>query len=399
MTNPHTSPAALEGVRVVDLTDELGAYASRLLADLGAEVIRVEPPAGSATRRVEPIVDVDGEPVSAFELFVNAGKRSVVIDTSRPNGVAQLEDLISTSDLVIESPVPVLEEAGLDAERVRALKSDLCRVIITPYGLDQQPGWSPTDDLLVMASGGLLHLGGYPDIGPVAAYGGQSRFAASIFGAVAAMAALLQRDLDGTGSTYDVSAQECVAQALEDSAATYALTGRVRERQGDRPREAGSGVYPCRDGYVSMIAGRLGTARAWSALVAWLNEAGADGAAELLDPRWSTFAFRQTENAIEEFGRIFTAFAATRNKLDLYTEAQSRMIALSPVSTVADILANPQLLARDFFVDVPEQVGVVRFPRGPYRMSGTPLHDPRRAPALGADTELLGHDLVSGGAA
>jgi benzylsuccinate CoA-transferase BbsE subunit len=280
------------------------------------------------------------------------------------------------------------------------LKPDLCRVIVTPYGLDHQPAWPRTDDLLVMASGGLLHLGGYPDLGPVAAYGGQSRFAASIFAAVAAMAALLQRDLDGSGSTYDVSAQECVAQALEDSAATYALTGRVRERQGDRPREAGSGVYPCRDGYVSLIAGRLGTARAWAALVKWLNEAGADGASELLEPRWSTFDFRQSDGAIEEFGRIFLSFAATRDKLELYTEAQARMIALSPVSTIADVLANPQLHARDFFVDVREREGVVTFPGAPYRMSATPVAGPGPAPTAGANTvELLGRDLVTGGAA
>ena len=393
------SGSALEGVRVIDLTDELGAYASRLLADLGAEVIRVEPPGGSRTRHIEPLVDVDGEPVSAFELFVNAGKKSVVIDTAEAAGIAQLEALVASADIVIESPIPVLADAGIGTERVRSLRPDLCRVIITPFGLDQLPAWPATDDLLVMASGGLLHLGGYPDLGPVAAYGGQSRFAASIFGAVAAMAGLLQRDLDGTGSTYDVSAQECVAQALEDSAATYALTGHVRERQGDRPREAGSGVYPCRDGYVSMIAGRLGTARAWTALVGWLNESGADGAAELLEPRWNTFEFRQTDTAIEEFGRIFAAFTATRDKLDLYMDAQARMIALSPVSTVADILANPQLKARDFFVDVDEQEGVVRFPGAPYRMSATPVAGPGPAPEVGSDDALLSSNLVAGGAA
>ena len=400
MAQDVSASAALTGVRVLDLTDELGAYAGRLLADLGAEVIRVEPPQGSSTRQMEPLVDVDGVTVSAFELFVNAGKRSVVIDATSPLGREQLEELVSTSDVVIESPIAVLTHAGIDATRLRTLKPDLCRVIITPYGLDRQPAWSPTDDLLLLASGGLLHLGGYPDVGPVAAYGGQSHFAASIFGAVAALSGLLQRDLDGSGSTYDVSAQECIVQALEDSAATYALTGRVRERQGDRPREAGSGVYPCRDGYVSMVAGRLGTARAWSALVGWLNEEGADGAAQRLEPPWNTVDFRRSDIAIDDFGRIFTAFTATRDKLELYAEAQARMIALSPVSTVADILNDPQLRAREFFVEVQERVGIVRFPRTPYRMSGTPVGDPGPAPEVGADdAALLGQDLVARGTA
>jgi benzylsuccinate CoA-transferase BbsE subunit len=260
-------------------------------------------------------------------------------------------------------------------------------VIVTPFGLDHEPDWSPADDLLVMADGGLLHLGGYPDVGPVVAYGGQSRFAASIFAAVAAVSAVIDREHTGSGGVYDVSAQECVAQALEDSAATYALTGRVRERQGDRAREAGSGIYACRDGYVSMVAGRLGTAKAWAALIAWLNEEGAPGAEELLAERWSDFAFRQTEAAVQEFQRVFEGFASTRSKAELYEAAQARMIALSPVNTVEDVLASPQLKARGFFtrVDDPDFSHGLIYPRAPYRMSGTPPIDPVAAPRAGED--------------
>lgn len=383
MSSP-SNPAALDGVRIVELGGELSAYSGRLLGDLGAEVVRVEPPEGSTIRSSEPLVMMGDEVVSAFERFVNAGKRSVVIDTTAPSGIDELRALLATADIVIESGAPSLAELGIDADELRSLRPGIGHVIVTPYGADHPAPWGDSDDLLLMASGGLLHLGGYPDLGPVVAYGGLSRFAASIFGAVAALAALLEAEQSGASTSYDVSAQECVAQALEDSAVTYALTGRVRERQGDRPREAGSGVYACRDGYVSMIAGRLGTARAWTNLVAWLNESGSEGAAELLEPRWSQFEYRQSAEAIDRFGEIFGAFTAKRSKHELYDAAQSRMIALSPVATIDDVLANPQLESRDFFVDVHDgSARSIRFPRAPYRLSVTRAADPRPAPALG----------------
>jgi benzylsuccinate CoA-transferase BbsE subunit len=379
--------AALDGVRIIDLGDELAAYAGRLLADLGAEVIRVEPPGGSATRTVSPLVERAGATVSAFDEFVNASKRSIVIDTTHASGVDELRALLATADLVIESPGPLLAELGIGDEELRRLRPGIGHVVVTPFGLDHPAPSGATDDLVLMAAGGLLHLGGYPDLGPVVAYGGLSRFAASIFGAVAGLAALLEGERGGSGASYDVSAQECVAQALEDSAVTYALTGRVRERQGDRPREAGSGVYPCRDGYVSMVAGRLGTARAWTNLVTWMNEGDSPGAAELLEPRWAEFDYRQSDEAIDRFAEIFAAFTASRGKQELYREAQARMIALSPVATIDDVLADAQLAFRGFFTELPDAAGSgIRFPRAPYRLSATPPAEPRPAPQLGEAT-------------
>jgi len=384
------TPHALTDIRVIDVTDDLGAYAGRLLVDLGAEVVRIEPPGGSSTRKQHPLVDVDGTTISAYDAFVNAGKRSVVIDATSPADRATLERLLGTADIVIQSPGASLETFGVDVDRLHELNPGVGNVVVSPFGEGATGAPEPADDLLVMAAGGLLHLGGYPDLGPRVAYGGQSRFAASIFAAVAAIVAVLERDRGERGGDYDVSAQECIAQALEDSASTYALTGHVRERQGDRPREAGSGIYPRADGHVSMIAGRLGTARAWTALVGWLNEAQSPGADELLAPEWTSFEYRQSEAAIERFGELFAAFAKTRTKQELYAEAQRRMIALSPVSTIDDVLANEQLRHRGFFTEVSLGSRSAVFPRAPYRLSATPASDPRPAPGLGdADDGLV----------
>jgi len=397
----------LSDVRVIDLTDEFGAYAGKLLADFGADVVRVCADGEDPIATIAPLVPTVHGEVSTFERFVNTGKRIWDWRPETPGDLDRFADLVRSADVVIESSTLQLERYWSTAE-VAALAAHAVRVVITPFGLADDPvgnggdgstGAEPAgpavDDLLVMAEGGLLHLGGYEDLGPVVAYGGQSRFAASIFGATAAIVGLMARDAEGgRGAVYDVSAQECIAQALEDSAATYSLTGQVRDRLGERPREAGTGVFPAADGYVSMVAGRLGTAKAWTALVQWLADEGAPGVAILQRPEWGEFSFRQSPAAIDEFTRIFTEFSTARTKAELYEHAQARLIALSPVSTVTDLMSNPQLRHRDFFVTVddPALGRPIGYPRPPFKMSATPPRAPRPAEAPRPTRD----DLVAG---
>ncbi|MDH3398201.1 MAG: CoA transferase [Acidimicrobiia bacterium] len=382
-----TSRRALEGIRVLDVTDDLGAYTSRLLADLGAAVLRIDAPTDARACTSDLSVETrDGREVNLFDRFANAGKRRIALDPSTPGGQALLARLAADADVLIESSWD-----GQTTEIPEATNSRLIRVVVTPFGRGLNPDWGPVDDLILLGAGGLLHLGGYRDAGPVAAYGGQSRYAASIFAAAATLVALIDRERSGRGTTIDVSAQECIAQALEDSVPTFALTGNERMRYGTEAREAGTGIFACSDGYVSMVAGRLGTARAWSALVAWLNDEETEGARALLDPRWSEFSYRQSEAAITAFTIIFESFGATRSKLALYLEAQRRGIALSPVNEIGDLVRDPQLRAREFFVSLKdEELGTtLTFPGSPYRLSLTPpavgtiapppINDQRRA--------------------
>jgi len=124
---------------------------------------------------------------------------------------------------------------------------------------------------------GCCWLGGYPDAEPVAPFGGQSTIATAIYGAVAVLLALIAREADGEGETIEVSSQEVITQALETSIPEFELLGKVRRRLGDVPREAGTGVFACADGFVSMVAGRLGTAGAWKRLMEWLQQEGVRG--------------------------------------------------------------------------------------------------------------------------
>ncbi len=384
---------ALEGIRVLDVTDDLGAYAARLLSDLGADVLRIEIPNRSTGCALEPRVEsVDGSKVSLFDRFVNAGKQRMMLDLDTPDGMALLDRLAADADVLIESS---WQGAALSIDG--EVNQNLIHVVVTPFGRGLNPAWGPVDDLIVLGAGGLLNLGGYHDAGPIAAYGGQSRYAASIYAAAATVIALIQRERSGRGNTIDVSAQECIAQALEDSVPTFALTGVEQIRHGSLAREAGSGIYSCSDGYVSMVAGRLGTARAWAALVEWLNQEAAEHAEELLDSCWSDFPYRQTDDAIESFRRIFEGFGASRSKMDLYEEAQRRGIALSPVSDIGDLIVNPQLLAREFFVSVADEdlECDLTFPGSPYRLSLTPPAVGKRQ-AAAAGERRSGGDLESG---
>lgn len=377
----------LAGLRVLDLTDALAAYAGRLLADLGADVIRIESPGQRGDAELGPFwIAAGGRPASLFERFVNAGKRSVTLDLAAPEAARLVGDLLASADVLVESPTRRLEHAGWTPDRVTGANASLVRVRVTPYG-GEFDGGEPVDDLVLLGAGGLLHLGGYQDTGPVAAYGHQSTYMASIFAAAAAVAGLIGRRRTGRGMTADVSAQECVAQALEESVVRYALTGEVRAPQGDTAKEAGTGVYECADGYVSVVAGRLGTAAAWRALVSWISSDHPESAAALADERWSQFEYRQQPEAIAAFRGIFERFAASRTRQDLYRDAQARGIALSPVNDLAAVLDDPQLRSRGFFTDVadPELRRKLTYPGLPYRMSATPLAGPRPAPRRGAD--------------
>lgn len=385
---PSPTSGPLGGVRVLDFTDGLAAYGARLLADLGADVIRVEPPSGGESPGYGPFWLASGTPpTSLFERFVNAGKRSITLDLGANETESLVSDLLASADVILEGSQPILARNGWTDERVRAANSTLIRVLVTPFGRQfDGSDESTVDDLILLGAGGLLHLGGYPDVGPVAVYGHQSSYMASIFTAAAAVAGLIGQVRGTEPLTADVSAQECVAQALEESVVRYAMTGEVRAPQGDVAKEAGTGVYRCADGYVSMVAGRLGTSAAWAALIAWIIDEEPDLAAELADDRWSQFEFRQRPETIEAFREIFERFTTDRTRQELYRDAQQRGIALSPVNDLVAVLDDAQLRSREFFVEVedPEIGRAMTYPGLPYRMSGTPLRGPRPAPRRGA---------------
>lgn len=330
----------LSDISVVELSGELNGYTGRLLTDLGARVT---------------LVHVGGAQLTEYEhRFLHHGKVEASAD--------ELTSLLASADVVtVSGGADAAADPRLTPDALRAAAPNAIIAVLTPFGLEGPCADCVSTDLTRLAAGGLLWLGGYPDGEPVAPYGGQSSVATGIFGAVAILFALIDRDAGGRPGSIEVSAQEVLTQALETALPDFELTGTIRRRVGGDPREAGTGIYPCGDGYVSMVAGRLGTAEAWTRLREWLVEEHAPGARELWADGWNELAFRQRPESIARFSEIFGAFAATRTKRELYHEAQRRSIALAPVNSPAEVLADEQLVSRGFFRD-----GVLA---PPYRIS------------------------------
>jgi benzylsuccinate CoA-transferase BbsE subunit len=396
MIQAPATAAALAGIRVLDLTTNYAAYAGRLLADLGADVVRVEPPEGSPLRSLAPCqTGPTGAPLSFAHAFLDAGKRSVTLDLMTAAGREQLAELAASSDAMIETPSASAAD-HIDFEPVRQRNPGLVLVSISAFGRDGPYAGYQATDLTLLAAGGLLSLGGYVDSEPLAVQGEQAMLASGIYGAIAVLTALYERTQTGKGCWIDVSGQECVAFALEDAVAEWSINGHVRRRLGDGAREAGTGVYPCKDGHISMVAGRLGTANAFVRLTQWVAASEVPDAASLLEPQWQDFKFRQSREGIARFAEIFGAFCRTRGKQELYREGQARQIAIAPVNTVADVLQDAQLAANSYFQPQFERNSGrdITFPGPPYRLSRTPARPRGVAPKLGEhNRELVDREL------
>jgi benzylsuccinate CoA-transferase BbsE subunit len=387
------APTVLDSIKVLDWTDQAGAYAGRLLADLGADVVRVEAVTDSGPWPEERVPSGQGLEVSAFERFVNLNKRSIGINTDTPAGLELLGLLAEQADIVLTSGEAPRHwrQAGGPPRKPGAP----AYVNVSAFGDDAGAGLH-ADDLVTLAAGGLLSLGGYPDSEPVAVYGSQAYLAGGISGAIAALLGLLAADAGQPGTVLDVSAQAVMASALEDAAAEFDLTGVVRRRTGDGLREAGTGTFRCADGWIVVVAGKLGTAAAWDSLVGWLCDQDVPGAEALKEPEWTDLSHRRLPASIAEFQPLMEAATSRMTRAQLYEELQSRRIAAAPVNNIADLLADPQLADRGFFRTVRDAVldRDVSYPGPPYRLEDHRLPEWTSAPVPGGQTDQVLRDWL-----
>lgn len=393
MSSPEAAPHArgpLDGIRVLDLTGPAGNYCGKMFADLGADVILVEAPGGSALRREGPFAGgmVNIEASLAFA-YMNTSKRGITLDLGHKEGQEILRALAGTADLLLVTERPgEMAHRGLDHDALARLKPSLVYASITPFGQSGPYADYAAEDIVSMALGGMLYLAGYPDAAPLEAYGNQAHVAASLFTAVAAMTALLAAEETGRGEFIDVSIQECVVMGLENAAQFYDLEGVVRKRYAGEQRQAGSGVYHCKDGMIYMLAGGVASNRFWRNSVTWLMDEKVPGAEDLAAEQWQDMAYLATAEAKDRFAAIFNPFALTRTKSEFYEIGQRRRIPICPVSTPADILESRQLQYRKFFAEVENPIlgRPVTMPGAPYKFSATPWAARRRAPTLGEHT-------------
>lgn len=389
------TPAALAGLRVLDLSGPMGNYAGKLFGDLGADVVLVEPPGGTALRREPPFIDgVAGVERSLNFAYQNGSKRGICIDLDAASGQHLLRELAAGADLVIESAPPGWMAArGLGHDALAARRPSIVTTSITPFGQTGPYAALQATDLVGLALGGLLYMGGYRDTAPTQAHGDQAFKCAAMYGAVAALLAVTHAELTGEGQQVDVSMQEAVTLALENAAQTFELEGVVRRRPLGDQRFAGYGLFECRDGHIFLGSRGIGNSPAWSRSLQWFRDEGMVGVDRLFGPEWSDPAYLKGDEAREVFGELFMNWSRRHTKAWLYEQGQKRLIPLAPVSTPADLLDNPQLRARGLFVPFvhPLLKQAATMPGAPYLLSATPWRAQGPAPALGQHTaEVLG---------
>jgi benzylsuccinate CoA-transferase BbsE subunit len=401
---------ALDGVRVIEFADETAAYCGRLLADLGAEVIKVEPPGGGRLRRARPFVrGHEGDPNASLAFWVhNTSKKSVVLDLETDEGRTLARKLALTADIVLEDcPVGYLAERGLGFDTLHAEKPSLVYTSVTGFGQDGPHAHWAYSDIVGQAMGGIMTLAGEPADPPNLIYGRQADISASIQAAQGTLMALLYAEATGEGQRVDVSAQEALSMAQETAMQTWDFQKRNRTRTGELgmlpiPLPA-TGVAKCKDGYVSLyILAPAG--KDLPALVDWMREKGMQGPLDdepyrtivnQLNMAWLTQLMSNPAAAGEILQHLpvitktILDFFATMSAREAYEEGQRRQLLIGIVSTPKDIAENAQLRARDWFVRIESPIGgTVEFPGPPYRLSETPAVI-SRPPRLGEHTDEI----------
>src|SRR5690606_23875934 len=268
---------------------------------------------------------------------------------------------------------------------------------LTAFGQEgPYPQWH-SSDLVAMATGGMLYLAGYKDTAPMGACGERGIGAVHLFGAVAAMAAVFDAEASGEGQHIDVSMQECVVMGMENAVQFYDLEGTIRQRNAGEQRMAGTGVFPCKDGYIYLMAGGVGGNRFWPDTTRWLSQEGVPGAESLTAPCWQDSEFLSSKEAKATFSGIFGPFALAHTKSELHAKGRERRIPIASINDTSE-LDTDQRKHRNYFVDVASGQGpALRMPGAPYLLSGTPWSLRAAAPALGQHTEqvLRGHGFSS----
>ena len=380
---------ALAGLRILDLTDLKGSLCAKLFGDMGADVIKIEPPEGDATRRIGPFLDGKPHPErSLLFWFYNTSKRGITLDLNQQAGQGLVKQLAAKADVLVESAAPgTLARLGLGYNELKQLNSNLVLTSITPFGQTGPYQAYRSSDMVAEALGGMIWTNGFPDKPPLHALGLQAYHSASFFAAIGTLLALLARESLGEGQWVDVSMQEAVAGAVEHVAPFYHQGLGIESRRGSLHWSRYFRVARCRDGYVMHCS--LGD---WTSLVEWVK--GDGKAQDLEDARWEDLTYRK-EHA-EHLFDILDDWAKDYSVAELMEGAQLRRIPYAMVRPPEALVDDPQLNDRGFFspIEHPELGRTVQYPGGPIHFTTTPWRIARRPPLLGEhNSEVYGSEL------
>lgn len=386
------APHALAGLKVVEIADDVGGeFTGLLLAQQGAEVVKLEPAEGSPTRRVGPFAQGRAGPETSLNFwFYNSNKKSVATDLATPAGKAALAGLLADADVLVTTLQPAaLKAAGLDLAALCATHSRLIVLSVTAFGLTGPWADYKSSDLVALAAGGPLNSCGYDDhsIPPIRPGGNQGYHSAASFAQIGVMLALLERQKTGRGQLLDVSMHEACAVNVE-LANPYWFYPRVHvHRQTCRhaqPSPTQSALFRCADGRYVYFALILSEPKAWKALVDWMDSKGM--AVQLTDPAFSDVAYRQQH--FHEVQELVECFFLIQDSHEAYHDGQAAGLPIGVLNAPEDLFDDEHLQAREFFTDVEhEGFGKVTYPGPIYRFSSFGEAPRTAAPKLGEHTQ------------
>jgi len=388
----------LHGVRVLDLAGEPGFLAGMLLAELGADVVKVEPPAGDPARRRPPFWGgVEDPERSILWLAQNGSKRGITLDLQRPAGRDVFLRLVARADVVLETGALSAHALGWDAVHACNPRTILCS--LTPFGQTGPRATWRGSDLTVIASSGNLHCTGDPDRAPLRCSLPVSYYHGGIEAAAGVAFALLAREQSGEGQHVDVALQEAMVMPNIGTGAMAEMTGNRGQRAGaffNQTRSVQREIWPCKDGWVS-FALRGGPARipGLIAMVAYMAEHDM-ASARLRGMDWKAYNHNLlSQDEVDALSAEFGTFFLTKTMTELFEAACKRGLMLAPANTAREIAASEQLEARRFFVDVEHPGrGTLRLP-GAFAVVTSPVPDATAiavrgpAPRLGEHTAAV----------
>jgi crotonobetainyl-CoA:carnitine CoA-transferase CaiB-like acyl-CoA transferase len=389
--------------RVIDATGPLGFMTGRVFAELGADVIKIEPPGGDPSRRWAPRAG-DAIGVSLMWLALNVGKRGITLDFEDPEGRARFRQLAATADFFLDTFEPgSLARWGLDYETLARDNPALIHVSITPFGSTGPHAAHLASDLEIWGQGGAMSLAGEADGEPMRVSSPQSPMWVGVEAAMGALTALAHRAVTGRGQHVDVSAQAAVMAAIAHAPAFWDLNG-------VNPRRAGVYVtgrsntgakmrvfWRCRDGWINFILyGGVAGRRTNQQLVAWMDELGL-ATPELKAIDWSRFSVPPlTQAEVDALEAHVERFMAAVTKREFFEGAVKREMLGYPVQTVEDIYQDRQLAARAFWQEIahPSVGRTLKHPGGFAVVDGQRLRLPRPAPSIGQHNREVFEELM-----
>ncbi len=371
----ENTPSILEGISVLDLTEDRGLYAGKLLADLGADVIKVEKPEGSHARKMGPFKDDLPDPEkSLYFINFNTNKRGITLNLVHPAGKDVFKRLVRQTDVVIEDfPVGKMKSLGLDYPVLKEINRRLVMASVTGFGQTGPYSQFQSPDIVNFAVGGLMYQSGASEEPPVVAPCEQAYHSASSMSVFGILAALLLRLRTGEGQMVDVSSHEVLAY-FSQGIMRYSIATMVGGRSGSQFGTAPARIYPCKDGFVHFL---VFYANHWRSFLEVLGNPDM-----FMDKAWFESAFRVKN--VDLIDNLVLNFTKDRTKDEIVQLCQSKGVPCTPVNTPADFSQDPHFQERGFFIEIDHPViGRHTYLRSAFAYSETPGAIKRPAPLLG----------------